>query len=78
MRQYAVRVAYFEPVVAPLLVSKLLESLPEGALPRARQQVDVTTRKDTLDYSLAHLLVIAYGRGVGDAATTIEESQHLA
>jgi hypothetical protein len=61
-----------DPSAPPATRVTAADKILDRALGRPAQQVDVTTRKDKLDYSLADLLEIAYGRGVGAAATTIE------
>jgi|SRR5215204_688849 len=48
------------------------DKILDRALGRPAQQVDVTTRKEMLDYSLADLLAIAYGRGVDAGGTVID------
>jgi hypothetical protein len=60
-----------DPSAPPATRVTAADKILDRALGRPAQQVDVTTRKDTLDYSLADLLAIAYGRGVGAGATVI-------
>lgn len=48
------------------------DKLLDRALGKPAQQVDVTSRKETLDYSLADLLRIAYGKGLDDGGSVIE------
>src|SRR5215207_8270015 len=56
-----------DPKTPPATRVTAADKILDRALGRPAQQVDVTTCKDTLDYSLADLLAIAYGRGVGAA-----------
>jgi hypothetical protein len=61
-----------DPSTPPATRVTAADKILDRALGRPAQQVDVTQRKEALDYSLADLLAIAYGGGVGNGATTIE------
>lgn len=61
-----------DPTTPPATRITAADKILDRALGRPAQQVDITSKKEALDYSLADLLAIAYGRGIGDGATVIE------
>jgi hypothetical protein len=58
-----------DPSAPPATRVTAADKILDRALGRPAQQLDVTQRREALDYSLADLLRIAYGKGLDDSST---------